>query len=296
MAIKTKRPCITQEVATDSRFEPWREEALMRGFRSSIALPLTNQNQVIGVLNIYSEVVDAFHKQEIDLFIELAQDLSLGIEKIRVRAEQAKAEKIMADEAVRRRVLIDQSQDGIVLLDQDGNVYDTNQRFAEMIGYTPEEARRLKVFDWEYQHSQEVTLQMINSVGEKGDHFESKHRRKDGSIYDVEISSNAAMFGGQKLIFCVCRDITERKKAEAELSRRAMLLDATTDAIMLHDLEGNILFANEAMCQAHGVERGQMLHLEYGRLVCHQFGSLHHKNPGNIETKKDDVRITDTWS
>jgi two-component system, NtrC family, sensor kinase len=262
MAISTKRPCITQEVATDSRFEPWREEALKRGFRSSIALPLTIQHRVIGVLHIYSETVDAFHKQEIDLFIELAQDLSLGIEKIRNRAEQAKAEKSLADEAVRRRVLIDQSRDGIVLLDHDGNVYDTNQKFAEMIGYTPEETRRLRVFDWEYQHTPEVTLQMINVVDEKGNHFESKHKRKDGSIYDVEISSNAAMFGGQKLIFCVCRDITERKKAEEELVRRAILLDATTDAILLYDLEGNIIYANDALCQSQGLTRAQIQHMD----------------------------------
>jgi PAS domain S-box-containing protein len=103
---------------------------------------------------------------------------------------------------------------------------------------------------------------MIKSIDEKGHFFESKHKRKDGSVYDVEISSNAAMFGSRKLIFCVCRDITRRKEAQLELSRRAMLLDATSDAIMLHDLEGNILYANEAMCLAHGLKREQMHHLD----------------------------------
>jgi signal transduction histidine kinase len=57
---------------------------------------------------------------------------------------------------------------------------------------------------------------MITSVDEKGDHFETRHRRRDGSVYDVEISTNAAWFDGQKLIFCICRDITERKHAEVE--------------------------------------------------------------------------------
>jgi putative nucleotidyltransferase with HDIG domain len=58
---------------------------------------------------------------------------------------------------------------------------------------------------------------MIRSVGEAGDHFETVHRRKDGTTYDVEISSNAAIIEDQKLIFCVCRDITERKLAEEKL-------------------------------------------------------------------------------
>lgn len=58
---------------------------------------------------------------------------------------------------------------------------------------------------------------MYLKVDERGDHLETIHRRKDGTLFDVEISSNAAMFGDQKLIFCVCRDITERKRAEKEL-------------------------------------------------------------------------------
>ena len=46
--------------------------------------------------------------------------------------------------------------------------------------------------------------------------METSHRRKDGTIYHVEISNNGAEFAGQKLVFSVCRDITERKRAEAE--------------------------------------------------------------------------------
>jgi PAS domain S-box-containing protein len=58
---------------------------------------------------------------------------------------------------------------------------------------------------------------MIRTVDEAGDHFETQHRRKDGSVYDVEISTNGATFAGQKLIFCVCRDISERKQMEMAL-------------------------------------------------------------------------------
>jgi signal transduction histidine kinase len=60
---------------------------------------------------------------------------------------------------------------------------------------------------------------MLRTINEAGDHFETTHRRKDGTTYDVEISTNGAMFAGQKLIFCVCHDITERKQAAEELKR-----------------------------------------------------------------------------
>lgn len=262
MAVKTAKPVIIRDIVTDTRFYPWRKAALQRGLHSSIALPLTIQGKVIGALNIYAASTDAFHEWELGLFTELAGDLSLGIEKIRRREEQNKVEKALADEAVRRRVLVDQSRDGIVVLDQDGTVYEANKRFAEMIGYSPEEVRGLKIWDWECQYSPDKVIKMLRDIDETGAHAETRHRRKDGSIYDVEISSNAAIFEGKKLIFCVCRDISERKKSAEELSRRAMLLDATTDAIMLHDLEGNVLYLNEAMCQAHKLKRNQVLRLD----------------------------------
>jgi len=127
--------------------------------------------------------------------------------------ERKKVEQALADEATRRRILVEQSRDGIVVLDQNGKVYEANQQFAEMLGYSGEEVRQLSVFDWEYLYPREQVLEMIRTVDEAGDHFETQHRRKDGSTYDVEISTNAATFAGQKLIFCVCRDITERKQA-----------------------------------------------------------------------------------
>ncbi|MEJ2041008.1 MAG: ATP-binding protein, partial [Desulfosarcinaceae bacterium] len=71
---------------------------------------------------------------------------------------------------------------------------------------------------------------MIRSVDEGGDHFETLHRRKDGSIYDVEISTNGAVYNGKKLIFCVCRDITRRKKAEKELLQAKMAAERANEA------------------------------------------------------------------
>jgi PAS domain S-box-containing protein len=143
------------------------------------------------------------------------QALVLGL--ARDITERKRAEEALLDEANRRRILMEQSRDGIVILNQDGHVYDCNQKFADMVGYPIESMHQLTVFDWEYLYSPERTLEMIRNVDEKGDHFETKHRRKDGSTYDVEISTNAAVFAGQKLIFCVCRDITERRQMQEQL-------------------------------------------------------------------------------
>jgi two-component system NtrC family sensor kinase len=172
--------------------------------------------------------------------------------------ERKRAESALADEATRRRILMDQSRDGIVILDQDGKVYEANQRFAEMLGYTPEEAAELHVWDWEAEFPRDRVADMLASVGPEGDHFETQHRRKDGSLYDVEISTNGVVYAEQKLIFCVCRDITERKQAENALveaeEKHKNLVEATSDIIWEVDTKGVYTFMSPKVKDLLGYE------------------------------------------
>ncbi len=170
-----------------------------------------------------------------------------------------RAEEALADEAVRRRILIEESRDGIVVLDENGRVYESNKRFAQMLGYTTEEIKDVCVWDWEYLLPHEQVLEMIRSVDSAGDHFETKHRRKDGSVYDVEISTNGEMFGGQKLIFCVCRDITERKRAEEEIRVFSDAVAGAIDAISISDKDGIISYVNSSLEEIYGYEPGELV-------------------------------------
>jgi PAS domain S-box-containing protein len=171
--------------------------------------------------------------------------------------ERRRAEQALLDEAARQRILMEQSRDGIVILNQDGHVYDCNQKFADMVGYPFESMHQLTVFDWEYLYRPERTLEMIRSVDEKGDHFETKHRRKDGSTYDVEISTNAAVFARQKLVFCICRDITERKEVEDKLRQskenyRALFDSAVISALVVDAETMQVMMANQAALKMFG--------------------------------------------
>jgi PAS domain S-box-containing protein len=120
-AIRSGETVYFQNVATDPRMAPWRENALQRGYSSGIALPLKDENaQVFGVLMIYSGETDAFTPDEIRLLEELAGDLAFGIMVLRIRAERnryieallAKQQKMtdmavelsMAEERERRRI------------------------------------------------------------------------------------------------------------------------------------------------------------------------------------------------
>ncbi|MGD9211552.1 MAG: PAS domain S-box protein [Desulfobacteraceae bacterium] len=155
-------------------------------------------------------MVSAFRLREVDGSIVGA------IEHIKDITGLKRTEALLKDEIRQRRILVEQSRDGIVVLDHGGKVYESNQKFARMLGYTMEEMQHLYVWDWDIQFKKSQLKEMVRTVDESGDHFETFHRRKDGSSYQVEISTNGAAYRGQKLIFCVCRDITERKRAEKE--------------------------------------------------------------------------------
>ncbi len=141
---------------------------------------------------------------------------------------------------------------------------EANRRFAEMLGYSVEEVLQLNVWDWEYQYPHERVVEMIRTVDENGDHFETRHRRKDGSVYDVEISTNGATFAGQKLIFCVCRDITQRKQAEEALreseEKFSKAFNASPGSISISRLgDGKFIEVNESFLRDKGYTRKEII-------------------------------------
>ena len=86
-AIRTGEPVICRDVLIDAHYTPWREEALRRGYRSSIALPLRSDGRVLGALNVYAAEAGAFDPEEVRLLMELADDLAYGLVALRTREE-----------------------------------------------------------------------------------------------------------------------------------------------------------------------------------------------------------------
>jgi PAS domain S-box-containing protein len=185
--------------------------------------------------------------------------------------EDRRRKDALADELARRRILLEQSRDGIVVLDQDGRAVEANQSFARMLGYSPEELLQLHVWDWDASFPPETLVGMIRTVDESGDHFETRHRRKDGTVYDVEISTNGAVFAGRKLIFCVCRDITEQKRAQEELrsseERYRLLVQNQMDLIVKVDTAGRFEFVSPSYCRMFGKTENELLGRTFMPLV-----------------------------
>lgn len=86
-AIRTGEPQVNHSFATDSSVAPWRDEALRRGYHSSVALPLKDTSGPVGVLTIYAGEADGFDDAELAVLKDLADDLTFGIATLRDRAK-----------------------------------------------------------------------------------------------------------------------------------------------------------------------------------------------------------------
>jgi putative nucleotidyltransferase with HDIG domain len=89
---RTVRSGITQlcqDIASAPLNLPWRDEALKRGYASSIGLALKDVNgEVFGILTVYAEEAQAFTADEIKLLEEMAGDLAFGVQSLRTRRER----------------------------------------------------------------------------------------------------------------------------------------------------------------------------------------------------------------
>jgi PAS domain S-box-containing protein len=128
--------------------------------------------------------------------------------------ERKQAEEALAEQAVRYKTLMETSADSIYVVNEKGDLQEANAAFLRRRGYTPAEAKSLNVADWDAQFTREELQERMRTWVDGGAVFETRHRCKDGSIFDVEACVTRVRIGGQGLFFCVTRDITERKEAE----------------------------------------------------------------------------------
>ncbi len=177
----------------------------------------------------------------------------------RTRAMQAAAALERAGR--KNEMLLRTASDGIHVFDLDGNVKQVNDAFCRMLGYTHEELLSMNVAQWDALWSREKLLAKIAAFGASNPVFETRHRRRDGSIIDVEISASKVEIDGQLLIYNSARDITERKRAEAAFRTIAGTTAAVVGTSFFHETASSLCELLDADCVIVGkLMEGNRMH------------------------------------
>jgi len=213
------------------------------------AVPQVNGALVLAAQVIVMVVLTAF------VVHRVARSTGSNLDEIDRRLREALAEKQESEE--HHRTILQAAMDGFWLVDTRGQILEANDAYCRMSGYRAEELPGMKVSDLECIESvAEVQEHMRKIMAQGEDRFESRHRRKDGTVFDAESTVQyRPAKGGQLVVFI--RDITERTLAEQKLkvSRKQYhdLVEGTADLITRVDNEGRLLFVNHAAREIYGL-------------------------------------------
>jgi PAS domain S-box-containing protein len=230
-SIRSAATTVCNNTQRNTAFEPWKERADQFGLKSAIGLPLRCNEAIIGALTIYAEEADAFLPEERRLIDELAGDLAFGIEVRRRELGRAAAEAALRQSELEFRTVFESASDSIFIVDLDGRVLEVNGVACRHLGYSREELQRMSTKDFDCPEDTERFPERSRALMQTPQVFEAVHVRKDGSRVPVEISARVFDFEGAPAILGVARDITERKRVQAETALRARELErARTEA------------------------------------------------------------------
>lgn len=162
------------------------------------------------------------------------------------------AEEDIKSREERFRALFDRASEGILIISPTGKLVASNDAFARMHGYTPEEMQIMDLKDLDPPDTLRQLPERIRRImaGETLI-FEVENYHKDGSIFPLEVSSSMIVVDGEPFIQSFARDISDRKVAEERL-RIASVAFETHEAIMITDANGTIIRVNRSFQEMTG--------------------------------------------
>jgi PAS domain S-box-containing protein len=214
--------------------------------------------------------IDAFHeipvftikqfRSALNFLAKLATMIAqLGLQ----RKQELEAKEELQKRSEQHFAILQTAMDGFWLTDMKGNLLEVNEAYIRMSGYSMSELLGMNISDMEENETPEKTSVHIKKIMELGeDRFKSRHRRKDSTCFDVEVSSQyRPVNGGQFVTFI--QDITERKKAEDDLRKSVDFVDKIIESSALStwisDENGFAIRTNPACLEFFGASEDEVV-------------------------------------
>ncbi|NMB80169.1 MAG: PAS domain S-box protein, partial [Methanomicrobiales archaeon] len=258
------------DIATDPRMQPWREEALKRGYRSSASFPFRLHGEYVGTINLYSGEKDFFTKREIALLDEIAMDVSFALDMLDERARRTHAEQELAGSRERVRFLaevLEFSSQPFGVAYPGGGFGIVNPALCELLGYSEPELRQLtwsEITAPEYHETETAALRTLSASGIP-QRYEKEYIRKDGSRVPVEVFVHRVCddSGSIRFFYGFVTDISERirvqKAVRQERDRAQKYLDTAGVMLAALDPSGTIMLINRKGLEILGYTEQELI-------------------------------------
>ncbi len=189
-------------------------------------------------------------------------------------SERRRAEAALRESEARYRAVFDNAAEAVYLEALDGRILDANANACQMTGYTREELKRMSVADLVPPEVKTGLGEIEQALVEKGEfRTRSLNRRRDGTVFPVEVVASALDFGGEPAVLVLVRDISEQQRytdalRESEARLRLMLDQLPT---VLWTVDRNLIFTASlgAGLPKLGLKPGQVV----GRSLFDYFGN-----------------------
>jgi PAS domain S-box-containing protein len=254
---------------TRSEAEPFRAQSSVDGLDLVFAWKRFHQGRLIAVVALNErgelqalEDAASAHALRANLVIAAILVFAAAIAGLLLWSEAQTRRLVKGSQ--RYRALMRSAGDGIHIIDENGNLVEASDSFYRMLGYDPDTPPALNVGDLDVVFRREDIQPAIRTLmSGQSTVFETRHRRADGSIFDVEVATMSISLSDGRYLYCSSRDITTRKVAEAErrkveldlratAARLSLVLGTTAEGVFGLDDENRIMFANAAAATALG--------------------------------------------
>lgn len=244
---------ILREAAAFENLRPFGNTS--RPSASLLFVPLRHQGRYLGLFSIQSYQFHAYDRAALDLLQTLADQAAGALERLRAEAALRESED-------RYRQLFEAESDAIVLVENEtGRICEANAAAAALYGYSREEL--LTKLNTDLSADVEETRRVTRETPVVADQVIAiplrRHRKRDGTVFPVEITGRFFTWRGQTMHIAAIRDITERKRAETALreseEKYKSLIETTNTGYVTVDAEGRVMDANQEYVRLTGHER-----------------------------------------
>lgn len=217
--LKSRSMVYCNDIRNEPMMKAWAAEALQRGYRSSVLLPIVQFGKITGSFNLYSTGLNAFDETELKMLEQVGNDISYALENLtrnkalQVTTQQMELEKKKADSIIN-------SLPGIFYMyDRTGQFVRWNKNFQLVSGYTREEIATMTPLDFFPDDEKALLENRIADVFKLGyadvtANFYTKEKKKIPHYFN----GRRVEFEGVEYLIGMGVDITLRVEAEAEVT------------------------------------------------------------------------------